>query len=70
MTTATYTITGMTCNHCEASVREEVSEVPGITVESVNKDTGVLEVSSDADSIDHAAILAAVKEAGYTATLA
>ena len=67
MMTATYTVTGMTCNHCEASVREEVSEVPGITVDSVSKDTVVLQVSTDADSIDDAAIIAAVEEAGFTA---
>lgn len=70
MTIATYTVTGMTCSHCEASVREEVSEVPGITVESVSKDTGLLEVSTEADSIDHAAIVAAVEEAGFSATQA
>ena len=30
-----YTVTGMTCGHCEASVKEEVSEVPGVTAVEV-----------------------------------
>ena len=40
----TYTVTGMTCGHCEMSVREEVSEVTGVngaldaTPELVNSD--------------------------------
>ena len=28
-TTTEYQVTGMTCGHCEMSVREEVSEIPG-----------------------------------------
>ena len=31
MTTATYTVVGMTCGHCVNSVTEEVSQVPGVT---------------------------------------
>ena len=30
MTTSTYTVTGMTCGHCVASVREEIGEIPGV----------------------------------------
>ncbi|MFN2346004.1 MAG: heavy-metal-associated domain-containing protein, partial [Dermatophilaceae bacterium] len=29
MNTSDYQITGMTCGHCEISIREEVSTVPG-----------------------------------------
>ena len=28
MSTETYTVTGMTCSHCVASVTEEVGELP------------------------------------------
>lgn len=31
MTTTTYPVTGMTCGHCIASVREEVGALPGVT---------------------------------------
>ena len=30
-TTTEYQVTGMTCEHCEGSVRAEVSQVPGVT---------------------------------------
>ena len=56
----------MTCGHCEASVREEVSELPGITDVQVDRSRNFLSVTSDAD-IDTAAIIAAVDEAGYKA---
>ena len=32
MTTTEFTVTGMTCGHCEMSVREEVEEIPGASV--------------------------------------
>lgn len=56
----------MTCGHCEASVREEVSELPGITDVQVDRSRNFLSVTSDAD-IDTAAVIAAVDEAGYKA---
>lgn len=56
----------MTCGHCEASVREEVSELPGITDVQVDRSRSFLSVTSNAD-IDTAAVIAAVDEAGYKA---
>ncbi len=56
----------MTCGHCEASVREEVSELPGITDVQVDRSRNFLSVTSEAD-IDTAAVIAAVDEAGYKA---
>ena len=63
-TTATWTVTGMTCGHCVASVTEEVSEVAGVTDVAVDLDSGRLTVTSDAP-VDDAAVRAAVAEAGY-----
>lgn len=56
----------MTCGHCEASVRGEVSELPGITDVQVDRSRNFLSVTSNAD-IDTAAVIAAVDEAGYKA---
>lgn len=64
MTTTTYTVTGMTCGHCAASVTEEVSEVAGVTDVEVDVASGKVTVSSEAP-IDDAAVRAAVDEAGY-----
>ncbi len=64
MSTATYTVTGMTCAHCVASVTEEVSEIAGVAGVEVDLDSGALTVTSS-DPIDPAAVAAAVTEAGY-----
>ncbi|MDO5627961.1 MAG: copper ion binding protein [Mobilicoccus sp.] len=65
MATATYTVTGMTCGHCVASVKEEIGEIEGVGAVEVDLESGRVEVTSDAD-IDRADIEAAVTEAGYT----
>lgn len=70
MTTTTYTVTGMTCNNCEHHVRQEVSEVEGVTGIEVSHHTGALTVTTSNEPVDDAAILAAVAEAGYTAVRA
>lgn len=66
MTVSEYQVTGMTCGHCEMSVREEVGEIDGVTDIDVSAATGRLRVTA-ADGLDDARVLAAVEEAGYTA---
>jgi copper chaperone CopZ len=56
----------MTCDHCVSSVREEVSDVPGVAAVDVDLSTGRLTVAG-AD-FDDAAVGAAVAEAGYELT--
>ena len=60
----TYTVTGMTCGHCVASVSEEVQEIPGVQDVSVVLETGAVTVTSE-QGIEDAAVKAAVEEAGY-----
>ena len=62
--TSTYTVTGMTCGHCVASVTEEVQEIAGVENVEVVLETGAVTVTS-AEPIDEAAVRAAVEEAGY-----
>ena len=59
----TYTVAGMTCEHCVASVREEVSEVAGVRAVEVDLGSGRLVVTGDGFGDD--AVAAAVEEAGY-----
>ncbi|EBV8528448.1 MULTISPECIES: heavy-metal-associated domain-containing protein [Actinomycetes] len=61
-----YQVTGMTCGHCEMSIREEVSEIPGVQDIQVSAQTGKLNVTAEGE-IDDAKVLAAVEEAGYSA---
>ena len=65
MSTARYTVVGMTCGHCVNAVTEEVSAVPGVSTVDVDLESGGLTVSSDAP-VDEAAVRAAVEEAGYS----
>ena len=62
--TKSYTVTGMTCSHCVASVTEEVQEIPGVENVDVVLETGSLSVTS-AEPVDDAAVRAAVEDAGY-----
>ena len=64
MSTATYTVVGMTCGHCVNSVTEEVSQVPGVTAVDVDLASGGLRVTGEAP-VDETAVRAAVEEAGY-----
>lgn len=66
MSTSTYQVTGMTCGHCESSIRDEVGKVAGIEALTVSAKTGTLIVTSRTGA-DEAAIIAAVAEAGYGA---
>ena len=61
--TREYTVAGMTCGHCVMSVREEVSEVPGVHGVDVDLASGRLSVSGE--NLDDDAIRGAVEEAGY-----
>ena len=65
--TSTFTVSGMTCGHCVASVKEEVSEIAGVSQVDVDLETGRLVVVSS-DPVDPAAVRAAVDEAGYDIT--
>ena len=59
----TFTVIGMTCGHCAASVREEVAEVAGVTDVDVDLASGRLSVRGEDVADD--AVATAVAEAGY-----
>jgi copper chaperone CopZ len=58
-----YLVSGMTCEHCVRSVREEVSALDGVDAVDVELASGRLSVTGAAVSDD--AVRAAVEEAGY-----
>ena len=64
MTAATFTVAGMTCQHCVASVTEEVQEIAGVTDVRVDLAAGSVSVTSD-QPLSEADVKAAVEEAGY-----
>ncbi|GAA0963312.1 heavy-metal-associated domain-containing protein [Actinocorallia libanotica] len=63
MSERTYTVQGMTCGHCKASVTEEVGEVSGVTGVDVDLESGKVVVSGEGFTDDQ--VRKAVEEAGY-----
>lgn len=64
MSEQTYTVTGMTCDHCVRAVTQELEALPGVTKVDVDLATGQVTVQSEM-ALDEAAVAAAVDEAGY-----
>jgi copper ion binding protein len=60
----TFTVTGMTCDHCRRAVTQEISAVDGVESVDVDLTSGTVTVST-ARPVDRADIAAAVDEAGY-----
>ncbi len=63
----TYTVTGMTCDHCVRSVEEEICTIGGVRGVSAELASGRVTVSGDGFS--DAAVRGAVAEAGYRVAL-
>jgi copper chaperone CopZ len=63
--TETYTVTGMTCDHCAHSVATEIGALRGVSDVSVDLNSGVVTVQAD-EPLDTASVRGAVEEAGYS----
>jgi copper chaperone CopZ len=66
MTTATYQVTGMTCEHCACAVTEELKNLAGVRGVTVDLHPGgesAVTVASDAP-LSAEAVAAALDEAG------
>lgn len=64
MTTATYTIKGMTCQHCHNAVSTELGRLPGVRDVQIDLANGTATVTSE-QALDAQAVRSAVDEAGY-----
>ncbi|WP_188193588.1 heavy-metal-associated domain-containing protein [Nonomuraea sp. SYSU D8015] len=64
MSSATYTVKGMTCGHCVGTVKSEVGKIAGVTDVDVDLATGKVTVTGDRP-IDETLVRDAVEEAGY-----
>jgi copper chaperone len=62
--TETYSVVGMTCDHCARSVSAEVGALPGVTDVNVDLPSGQVTVNSE--GLDITQVRGAVEEAGYT----
>lgn len=64
--TLTYTVPGMTCDHCTRAVSGEVGAVSGVERVEVDLDRKLVTVTGE--SLDDGVLRAAIEEAGYEAT--
>lgn len=64
--TTEFQVTGMSCGHCEASVRSEVEKIAGVETIRVDATSGSLVIGSS-QPVSDSDVLAAVDEAGYEA---
>lgn len=68
MSATTIKATGLTCNHCAMSVREEIEEienVTGVEVDVVKDGESTVTINHTGD-LDTEAVSVAIKEAGFT----
>ena len=65
ITTETYRVTGMTCDHCVRAVTGELLLLPGVQRVDVDLESGDVTVTSD-NPLDRADVAEAVDEAGYS----
>ena len=69
-TTATYSVTGMTCEHCVGAVTGEIRQLPGVSdveIDLVPGGVSAVRVTSAAP-LAQPAVREAVAEAGYDLT--
>ena len=64
MTTATYQVTGMTCDHCVRAVTTELVLLEGVRSVDVDLAQGAVTVTSDGP-LDRDEVREAIDEAGY-----
>ena len=62
-----FTVTGMTCSHCERAVTAEISKLDGVTRVVVDIATGTV-ITESVETLPPDAVAAAVDEAGYELT--
>ncbi len=62
---AVYTVPGIHCEHCEMSIREELSEVDGVQGVQVDIERKVVTIRGR--ELDDASLRSAIEEAGYEA---
>lgn len=62
--TATYSVSGMSCQHCVDAVTAEVGKLDGVERVEVDLGAGTVAVTSEAP-LDPGSVRAAVDEAGY-----
>lgn len=69
MKTITLHIDGMTCSHCVGAVKRALSAVPGVASADVSLEDKKAVVQLGNDSVDTQALIKAVQDEGYKASV-
>jgi copper chaperone len=64
MTDQTYSVPGISCDHCATAIRAAAGDVAGVRAVTVDVPGKLVRVAGDGDA---AAVRAAIAEAGYEA---
>lgn len=67
-TTLTYSVPGISCDHCRSAITAEVTAVPAVDAVDVDLHAKLVRVTGS--DLDDAAIVAAIDDAGYDAARA
>jgi len=70
MDTITIKVDGMTCGHCEMTVKNSLLAVKGVKEAKVNHNTSSAEVKIKPGKVSEKDLINAVNEVGYTASSA
>lgn len=66
MSQRTLKVEGMSCGHCEMSVREELEELEGVSSARADHTTGEVRVAYDEERVTDEQLREAIEEAGYS----
>ncbi|WP_217140710.1 heavy-metal-associated domain-containing protein [Streptomyces sp. AC627_RSS907] len=66
-TTTVYTVSGMTCGHCKATLTKEIGGLDGVLAVDVDLEAGQVAVTTT-DEPDDALLAKVVDDAGYELT--
>jgi copper chaperone CopZ len=65
MSTATYSVPGISCGHCESAITEEVAPIEGVESVVVDLAAKTVTVTAEDPAALDAQVRAAIDEAGY-----
>lgn len=65
MPSTTFSVSGMTCEHCVRAVKQEVGDISGVTQVEVELGTPSTVTVQSTEPISHQDVVAAIDEAGY-----
>ena len=65
MPISTFSVSGMTCEHCVRAVKQEVGDISGVTQVEVELGTPSTVTVQSTEPISHQDLVEAIDEAGY-----